>query len=204
MNLICRFYEPTSGQILIDDRDVKERSMGWLHSNLGYVLQSPHLFSGTVMENIRYGRINATDEECIEAAKQVMAHEFIMKFEKGYLTECGESGSRLSVGQKQLVSFARAILADPKILVLDEATSSVDTETERAIQFAIQKLLAGRTSIIVAHRLSTIVGANRILVLDQGEVIESGTHKELIHQKGTYFKLYTNQYTEEMLERSKH
>lgn len=204
VNLVCRFYEPTQGQILIDDVDYKQRSLGWLHSNLGYVLQSPHLFSGTVMENIRYGKTTATDEECIEAAKQVMAHEFIMKFEKGYQTECGESGSRLSVGQKQLVSFARAVLADPKILVLDEATSSVDTETERAIQVAIQKLLKGRTSIIVAHRLSTIVGANRILVLEQGEVIESGSHRELITKRGHYYQLYTNQYTEEMLEKSKH
>ncbi|MDZ4197571.1 MAG: ATP-binding cassette domain-containing protein, partial [Candidatus Izemoplasmatales bacterium] len=182
----------------------KERSMGWLHSNLGYVLQTPHLFSGTVLENIRYGKLTSTDEECIQAAKSVSAHEFIMKFEKDYQTECGEGGSRLSVGQKQLISFARAILADPKILVLDEATSSVDTETERAIQVAITKLLKGRTSFIVAHRLSTIVGASRILVLEQGEIIESGTHRELIQKQGHYYKLYTNQYTEEMLELSKH
>ena len=204
VNLICRFYEPTSGRILIDGIDYKERSMGWLHSNLGYVLQTPHLFSGTVLENIRYGNLSASDEECIEAAKSVSAHEFIMKFEKDYQTECGEGGSRLSVGQKQLISFARAILADPKILVLDEATSSVDTETERAIQVAITKLLKGRTSFIVAHRLSTIVGASRILVLEQGEIIESGTHRELIQKQGHYYKLYTNQYTEEMLELSKH
>jgi ATP-binding cassette, subfamily B, bacterial len=204
VNLICRFYEPTSGRILIDGIDYKERSMGWLHSNLGYVLQTPHLFSGTVLENIRYGKLSSSDEECIEAAKSVSAHEFIMKFEKDYQTECGEGGSRLSVGQKQLISFARAILADPKILVLDEATSSVDTETERAIQVAITKLLKGRTSFIVAHRLSTIVGASRILVLEQGEIIESGTHRELIQKQGHYYKLYTNQYTEEMLELSKH
>jgi ATP-binding cassette subfamily B protein len=204
VNLICRFYEPTTGTILIDGVDYKDRSLGWLHSNLGYVLQTPHLFSGTVLENIRYGKLSSTDEECIEAAKSVEAHEFIMKFEKGYQTECGEGGSRLSVGQKQLISFARAILADPKILVLDEATSSVDTETERAIQLAINKLLKGRTSFIVAHRLSTIVTASKILVLEKGEVIESGTHKELINQFGEYYKLYTNQYTEEMLELSKH
>jgi ATP-binding cassette, subfamily B, bacterial len=204
VNLICRFYEPTGGQVLVDGIDYRERSMGWLHSNLGYVLQTPHLFSGTVLENIRYGKLTATDDECIAAAKSVSAHEFIMKFEKGYETECGERGSRLSVGQKQLISFARAILADPKILVLDEATSSVDTETERAIQLAIHKLLDGRTSFIVAHRLSTIVGASRILVLEQGEVIESGTHRELILKKGHYYHLYTNQYTEEMLEQSKH
>ena len=202
VNLICRFYEPTSGKILIDGKDYKERSMGWLHSNLGYVLQDPHLFSGNVMENIRYGNLNATDEECIEAAKAVEAHDFIMKFEKGYDTECGEGGSRLSVGQKQLISFARAILADPRILILDEATSSVDTETEQLIQNAINKLLKGRTSIIVAHRLSTIVHSDRILVLDQGEIIEEGSHRELIQKAGAYHKLYTNQYSEEMLELS--
>lgn len=202
VNLICRFYEPTQGQILIDGKDYRERSMSWLHSNLGYVLQDPHLFSGSVMENIRYGRLDASDEEVIAAAKAVEAHEFIMKFENGYDTECGEGGSRLSVGQKQLVSFARAILADPKILVLDEATSSVDTETEQAIQIAINKLLEGRTSFIVAHRLSTIVHSDRILVLDAGKVIEEGTHRQLIKKQGAYYKLYTNQYSEEMLELS--
>jgi ATP-binding cassette subfamily B protein len=204
VNLICRFYEPTSGKILIDGVDYKDRSLGWLHSNLGYVLQDPHLFSGSVLENIRYGRLSATDEEVIAAAKAVEAHDFIMNFEKGYDTECGEGGSRLSVGQKQLVSFARAILADPKILVLDEATSSVDTETEKLIQTAINRLLKGRTSIIVAHRLSTIVGSDRILVLEDGKVIETGKHRELIEEKGHYYKLYTNQYSEEMLELSKH
>lgn len=204
VNLICRFYEPTSGRILIDGVDYKERSLGWLHSNLGYVLQDPHLFSGSVMENIRYGKLSATDEEVIAAAKTVEAHEFIMKFEKGYDTECGEGGSRLSVGQKQLVSFARAVLADPKILVLDEATSSVDTETEKMIQTAISRLLRGRTSFIVAHRLSTIVGSDRILVIDNGKVIEAGKHRQLIEEKGYYYKLYTNQYSEEMLELSKH
>ena len=202
VNLICRFYEPTKGKILIDGKDYRDRSMGWLHSNLGYVLQDPHLFSGNVMENIRYGRLDATDEECIEAAKAVEAHDFITKFDKGYDTECGEGGSRLSVGQKQLISFARAILADSKILVLDEATSSVDTETEQVIQIAINRLLKGRTSFIVAHRLSTIVHSNRILVLDQGKVIEEGTHRELISKAGAYHKLYTNQYSEEMLELS--
>ena len=204
VNLICRFYEPTAGQILIDGIDYKDRSMGWLHSNLGYVLQTPHLFSGTVMDNIKYGKIGSTDEEAIEAAKAVEAHEFIMKFEKGYDTECGEGGSRLSVGQKQLISFARAILANPKILILDEATSSVDTETEKAVQTAIARILKGRTSFIVAHRLSTIVSSDRILVLEQGSVIEEGTHRELIAKKGHYYKLYTNQYTEEMLELSKY
>jgi len=202
VNLVCRFYEPTEGNILIDGVDYRKRSLGWLHSNLGYVLQDPHLFSGSVMENIRYGNLKATDEEVIAAAKAVEAHEFIMKFEKGYDTECGEGGSRLSVGQKQLVSFARAILANPRILILDEATSSVDTETEKAIQIAIHKLLEGRTSIIVAHRLSTIVHSDRILVLDAGEVIEEGSHKELINKRGSYYKLYTNQYSEEMMELS--
>jgi ATP-binding cassette subfamily B protein len=204
VNLICRFYEPTTGRIMIDGKDYKDRSMGWLHSNLGYVLQDPHLFSGTVIDNIRYGNLEASDEECIAAAKAVEAHDFIVKFEKGYQTECGEGGTRLSVGQKQLISFARAILADPKILILDEATSSVDTETEQLIQNAINKLLEGRTSFIVAHRLSTIVHADRILVLEQGKVIEEGTHKELIKKEGSYHKLYTNQYSEEMLELSKH
>jgi ATP-binding cassette subfamily B protein len=199
INLISRFYEPTSGQILIDGKDYKDRSIGWLHSNLGYVLQTPHLFSGSVMENIRYGKLDATDEEVISAAKAVEAHEFIMKFEKGYDTECGEGGSRLSVGQKQLVSFARAILSDPKILILDEATSSVDTETEQAIQIAIHKLLEGRTSFIVAHRLSTIVQSDRILVLENGDIIEEGTHQSLIDAKGYYYKLYTNQYSEDMM-----
>jgi len=203
INLLCRFYEPTGGEILIDGVDYRERSLGWLHSNLGYVLQTPHLFSGSVMENIRYGKLDATDEEVINAAKAVEAHEFIMRFEKGYDTECGEGGSRLSVGQKQLVSFARAILADPRILVLDEATSSVDTETEKTIQTAINKLLEGRTSFIVAHRLSTIVHSDRILVVEGGEIVEDGNHRELIAKKGQYYKLYTNQYSEEMLELSK-
>ncbi len=202
VNLICRFYEPTKGNIMIDGTDYKERSMAWLHSNLGYVLQDPHLFSGSVMENIRYGDLKATDEEVIAAAKAVEADAFIIKFEKGYDTECGEGGSRLSVGQKQLVSFARAILSNPRILILDEATSSVDTETEQVIQTAINKLLEGRTSFIVAHRLSTIVHSDRILVLDAGKVIEEGTHRELIKKEGAYHKLYTNQYSEEMLELS--
>jgi len=202
VNLICRFYEPTTGNILVDGVDYRERSMGWLHSNLGYVLQDPHLFSGSVLENIRYGKLTATDEEVIDAAKAVEAHDFIMKFEHGYETECGEGGSRLSVGQKQLISFARAILADPRILILDEATSSVDTETEQIIQIAINRLLKGRTSFIVAHRLSTIVHSNRILVLDDGKVIEDGTHRELIQKAGAYHNLYTNQYSEEMLELS--
>ncbi|MCF7925443.1 MAG: ABC transporter ATP-binding protein/permease [Candidatus Izimaplasma sp.] len=197
VNLVCRFYEPTSGKILIDDKDYKDRSLGWLHANLGYVLQSPHLFSGTIYDNIKYGNQDATREEIIEAAILVEAHDFIVTFEDGYETMVGEGGARLSVGQKQLISFARALIADPKILILDEATSSVDTKTEKSIQHAIDTLLNGRTSFIVAHRLSTIVKADRILVLDKGKIIEAGTHKELITQKGSYYQLYTNQFIDE-------
>lgn len=199
VNLICRFYEPTKGQILIDNIDYKERSIGWLHSNLGYVLQSPHLFSGTVKENIRYGNLEATDEQVIEAAKVVNAHEFIMRNENEYNLEVGEGGNKLSVGEKQLVSFARAIIADPKILILDEATSSIDTETEKLIQDAIDKLLKGRTSFIVAHRLSTIRNSDLILVLKDGKVIEQGTHEELLKLKGYYYNLYLNQFAEDQI-----
>lgn len=203
VNLICRFYEPTSGKILIDEVDYKERSLGWLHDNLGYVLQAPHLFSGTIMDNIKYGNHEATDEEVIEAAKLVEADKFISEFELGYDTEVGEGGTRLSVGQKQLISFARALLADPKILILDEATSSVDTHTEKAIQRAIDVVLKGRTSFVIAHRLSTITSSDRILVLENGEIIEQGNHKELINQEGHYYKLYTNQFKSKMIEESK-
>jgi ATP-binding cassette subfamily B protein len=175
----------------------KERSQLWLQSNLGYVLQTPHLFSGTVRENIRYGRLNATDEEVEAAARLVNAEEFILTLEKGYDTDVGEGGNRLSTGQKQLVSFARALIANPAIFVLDEATSSVDTETEQQIQAAIQTALAGRTSFIIAHRLSTIRNADRILVLHQGRIIQSGTHRELIAKQGYYRDLYTNQFRDE-------
>lgn len=197
VNLICRFYEPTEGHILIDGVNYKERSQLWLQSNLGYVLQTPHLFSGTIKDNIRYGRLSATDEEVIEAARLVNADEFISKLEKAYDTEVGEGGSRLSTGQKQLISFARAIVADPKIFVLDEATSSIDTETEQIIQKAIQKVLKGRTSFIIAHRLSTIRSADRILVIVDGRVIEEGSHHQLLNNKGYYYRLYTNQFMEE-------
>jgi ATP-binding cassette subfamily B protein len=197
VNLVCRFYEPTTGRILIDGKDYKERSLGWLHDNLGYVLQAPHLFSGSIYENIKYGNQNATKEQIIEASKLVEAHDFIITFEDGYDTLVGEGGARLSVGQKQLISFARALIADPRILILDEATSSVDTKTEQSIQHAIDTLLEGRTSFIVAHRLSTITKADRILVLEKGQIIESGTHKELIAARGHYYKLYTNQFIEE-------
>ncbi len=198
INLLCRFYEPNSGKILIDGKDYRERSIGWLHSNLGYVLQSPHLFSGTIQENLEFGNPNASFEEIQEACKLVGAHQFIEGFEKGYQTEVGEGGSRLSTGQKQLISFARALLANPVLFVLDEATSSVDTETEQVIQSALEYVLANRTSFIVAHRLSTVVNASIILVIDKGEIIESGNHNELMKKKGQYYTLYTNQFNEEL------
>lgn len=197
VNLACRFYEPTEGQVLIDGVDYKEMPIAWLQSNLGYVLQAPHLFSGTIKDNIRYGKLNATDEEIIHAAKLVNAHDFIKKLEKGYDSEVGEGGNRLSTGEKQLVSFARAILANPRIFVLDEATSSIDTETEHIIQDAIQTVLEGRTSFIIAHRLSTIRSADRILVIRDGKVTEQGTHKQLMKLRGYYYRLYTNQFMEE-------
>ncbi len=197
VNLVCRFYEPTAGQVLIDGVDYRERSQLWLQSNLGYVLQEPHLFSGTIMDNIRYSRLNATDEEVMEVARLVNAEPFILKLEKGYQTDVGEGGNRLSTGEKQLISFARALLANPAIFVLDEATSSVDTQTEQIIQHAIEKVLDGRTSFIIAHRLSTVRSADRILVIDDGKIKEMGTHKELLALKGEYYKLYTNQFREE-------
>ena len=197
VNLICRFYEPTAGRILIDGVDYRERSQLWLQSNLGYVLQQPHLFSGTVAENIRYGKLDATDEQVRRAAAMVGADGFIVHLEHGYDTEVGEGGGRLSTGQKQLISFARAIVADPRIFVLDEATSSIDTETEMAIQHAITQVLTGRTAFIVAHRLSTIRSADRILVIGEGRILEEGTHQQLLAQKGHYYELYTNQFQQE-------
>ena len=183
VNLFCRFYEPTSGEILIDGINYKDLPQNWIHENLGYVLQSPHLFSGTIRDNIRYGNLDATDEDIINAAKLVNAHEFIMEMEKGYDTEVGEGGGLLSTGQKQLISFARAIVRNPRLFVLDEATSSIDTETEKIIQDAINKVLEGRTSFVIAHRLSTIRNAHRILVIRDGKIVESGNHRELIQQK---------------------
>ncbi len=203
VNLICRFYEPTGGKIIIDGKDYKDRSLGWLHDNLGYVLQSPHLFSGTIMDNIRYGNTELSEYEVYKAAKLVEADDFIREFEDGYDTQVGEGGARLSVGQKQLVSFARALLANPKILILDEATSSVDTHTEKSIQRAIDTVLAGRTSFVIAHRLSTITSCDRILVLEDGKIIEQGNHKELIKLEGHYYKLYTNQFKSKAIEDSK-
>lgn len=197
VNLAGRFFEPTGGRILIDGVDYRERSQLWLHSQIGYVLQNPHLFSGTVKENIRYGRLDATDEEIIQAARSVSADVVVNKLEKGYDSDVGESGSRLSTGEKQLLSFARAILADPAIFVLDEATSSIDTGTEQLIQKATEKLLKGHTSFVIAHRLSTIRNADLILVVKDGKIIEQGTHKELLAEKGYYHDLYYMQFEEE-------
>ena len=196
VNLVCRFYEPTKGQVLIDGRDARARSLLWLHSNIGYVLQSPHLFSGTVRENLRYGKPDATDEEIMEALRIVSAESVLAKMEKGLDTDVGEGGGMLSTGEKQLLSFARAILADPRILVLDEATSSIDTVTEKAIQNAIAAVIKGRTSFVIAHRLSTIVDADVILVVKGGKIIGRGTHEELMRQKGADYELYTRQYEE--------
>ncbi|MDD3572120.1 MAG: ABC transporter ATP-binding protein [Eubacteriales bacterium] len=197
VNLICRFYEPTEGRILIDGVDYRERSQLWLQSNLGYVLQEPRLFSGTVLDNICYADPQAPEEQAHAAARMVDAERFILKLEKGYDTPVGEGGSRLSTGEKQLVSFARAILHNPRLFVLDEATSSVDTETEQDIQHAIERTLSGRTSFIIAHRLSTIRSADRILFIDDGRIREEGTHRELMRKKGLYYELYTNQFQEE-------
>ena len=196
VNLACRFYEPVTGRILIDGVDYRERSQHWLQSSLGYVLQTPHLFRGTVRDNIRYGRPDASDRDVEDAARVVGAHEFIRRLERGYDSEVGAGGSQLSVGEKQLISFARAVLADPAIFVLDEATSSVDTETEERIRRAIHRVLAGRTSFIIAHRLSTVREADRILVLDRGRVVESGSHEELMGRRGPYWALYVRQFRE--------
>lgn len=197
VNLICRFYEPTEGEILIDGVNYKKRSIGWLHSNLGYVLQTPQLFTGTILENVRYGKLDATEEECIEALKMVNADSFIEKLPDKYNTFVGEGGNKLSLGEKQLISFARAIVANPKLLILDEATSSIDSETENLIQTAVQQVLKGRTSFVIAHRLSTIVNADLILVMRDGKIVESGKHKDLLNNKGYYFELYKNQFKQE-------
>ena len=199
VNLVCRFFEPTSGRVLIDGRDARERSQLWLHSNIGYVLQTPHLFSGSVLENLRYGNPNATMEQIEEAVKNVSADEVIARMEHGYESNVGEGGDLLSTGEKQLLSFARAILADPRIFVLDEATSSIDTVTEKKIQDATDRLMKGRTSFVIAHRLSTIRQADIILVIKNGKIIEQGSHKELIAKRGEYYNLYTKQYQEELI-----
>ena len=197
VNLACRFFEPTEGQILIDGRDYRERSQLWLHSNIGYVLQSPHLFSGSVRENIRYGRLDATDAEIEAAARAVSADQVVAKLEQGWDSNVGEEGDRLSTGEKQLISFARAVLADPRIFVLDEATSSIDTQTEQYIQNAIDHLLQDRTSFLIAHRLSTIRKADLILVVRDGKIVEQGTHQSLLRAHGYYHDLYSRQFAEE-------
>lgn len=202
VNLACRFYEPTEGKILIDGVDYRERSVGWLHSNIGYVLQSPHLFTGTIEENIRYGKLDATREEIQQAAKMACAHDFIMAMPGGYQAQVGEGGSQLSTGQKQLISIARAIVANPRIFVLDEATSSVDTETEALIQQIIGKVLENRTSFLIAHRLSTVKNAHVILVVRDGKIIERGTHGELLRKHGYYYSLYTRQFQEERFQKA--
>ena len=196
VNLVCRFFEPTSGRILIDGKDARERSQLWLHSNIGYVLQTPHLFSGTVLENLRYGNPDASMEQIKAAVKSVSADSVIARMDKGYDSDVGEGGDLLSTGEKQLLSFARAILANPRIFVLDEATSSIDTVTEKLIQDAIEHLMEGRTSFVIAHRLSTIRQADVILVVHDGKIIEQGTHPEQIAKKGAYYNLYTRQFQE--------
>ncbi|MBQ1430448.1 MAG: ABC transporter ATP-binding protein [Firmicutes bacterium] len=193
-NLICRFYEPTQGELLIDGRDARERSQLWLHSALGYVLQSPYLFSGTIRENLVYGRPEATEEEIDRAVKLVSLDGVIGKLEKGLDTKVGEGGDLLSTGEKQLISFARAIIKEPKIVVLDEATASVDTLTEQKIQSAINEVIKGRTSIVIAHRLSTVKDADIILVVDDGKIIEQGRHEDLLAARGHYYDLWMKQY----------
>lgn len=194
VNLISRFYNVDSGEILIDGTDISRVTLHSLRSQMGIMMQDSFIFSGTIMDNIRYGNRDATDEEVIRAAKTVCAHDFIMEMEQGYETEVNERGSRLSAGQRQLISFARALLADPKILILDEATSSIDTETEIVLQKGLNELLQGRTSFIIAHRLSTIKNADCIMYVDRGGILERGSHEELLEQKGEYYKLYMSQY----------
>ncbi len=198
VNLICRFYEPTKGTIRFNGRDYRTMTQHAIQSRIGMVLQTPHLFSGTVLENLRYGRLGATDEEVVTAAKMAGAHNFIIDQDEGYETQVGEGGVLLSTGQKQLISLARAILADPDIFIMDEATSSVDTLTEALIQQGMETLMSGRTSFIIAHRLSTIKNADRIMVIENGGVSEMGSHAELIRQRGHYYNLYTKQFREEM------
>lgn len=201
VNLVCRFFDPTDGAVLIDGRDARERSVQWLHSNIGYVLQVPHLFSGTVRENLLYGKPDATDAEMQAAVKSVNAERIIERL-GGYDSQIGEGGNTLSMGEKQLLSFARAILANPAIFVLDEATSSVDTITENLIQRAIDTLMEGRTNFVIAHRLSTIRNADIILVVNDGKIIERGSHDELMRKRGEYFDLYLRQFREETVQKS--
>ena len=194
VNLVCRFYEPTEGQVLIDGRDARERSQLWLHANIGYVLQQPHLFSGSIRDNLRYGKPDASDEEIWKALEAVDAADVVRRMEKGLDSDVGEGGDLLSVGEKQLLSFARALLCNPRILVLDEATSSIDTVTEKKIQNAVSIIIQGRTSFMIAHRLSTVVDADVILAVKDGKIVERGTHKQLMAEKGYYYELYTRQF----------
>jgi ATP-binding cassette subfamily B protein len=201
VNLICRFYEPQSGTIRIDGTDYREAPLKWIHTNLGYVQQVPHLFQGSILENIRYGKLSATDEEIKEAARLVNAHGFIDSLPEKYDYKVGEGGNLLSTGQKQLISFARVVLANPALLILDEATASIDTETEVLVQDAIHLVLKGRTSIVVAHRLSTIRQVDRILMMHKGRIIEQGNHAHLINLRGQYYNLYMNQFVLEESEK---
>lgn len=196
INLLTRFYDIQKGEILIDGEDIRKYTLSSLRENVGVMLQDTFIFSGSVYDNIRYGKLDATDNEIRRAAKVVCADDFIMELENGYDTEVNERGSRLSTGQRQLISFARVLLSDPKILILDEATSSIDTKTEKALQEGINRLLEGRTGFVIAHRLSTIRNADRIMYIDKGQIKECGTHDELMEKKGLYYKLYTSQYME--------
>lgn len=198
VNLLCRFYEPKRGRVLINGRDYTEYTLESIHERIGIVLQTPHLFSGTIRENIRYGRLDASDDAVEEAAKLAGAHEFITSLPKGYAEDVGEGGNLLSTGQKQLVSLARAVLSQPELFIMDEATSSVDTLTESLIQHGMENLMRGRTSFVVAHRLSTIRRANRILVIEDGRIVEMGSHAELLRQRGHYYRLYTQQFRQEL------
>ncbi|MCR5452353.1 MAG: ABC transporter ATP-binding protein/permease [Lachnospiraceae bacterium] len=196
VNLVCRFFEPTGGRILIDGKDVRERSVSWLHDNIGYVLQTPHLFSGTVRENLLYGNPDATEEEMYSALRMLSAEDMVRNMDSGLDSDVGEGGSRLSAGERQLISFARAIIKDPALLILDEATSSIDTVTEKKIQEAISSVIEGRTSFVIAHRLSTIVDADVILAVRDGKIIERGSHKELMEKGGYYYRLYMQQFAD--------
>jgi ATP-binding cassette subfamily B protein len=198
VNLVCRFYEPRQGAVRIGGRDYRELSLHAIQSRIGVVLQTPHLFSGTIRDNIRYGRLDATDEQIEDAARLAGAHDFIRTLDGSYDEEVGEGGNLLSVGQKQLVSLARAILAQPEIFIMDEATSSVDTLTEDLIQRGMEALMHDRTSFIIAHRLSTIKRADRILVIEKGRIAEMGSHAELLRQRGHYYRLYTRQFRQQL------
>jgi ATP-binding cassette subfamily B protein len=198
VNLLCRFFEPQAGTIRINGRDYTDYTLQSIHSRIGIVLQTPHLFSGSVRENIRYGRLEATDAEVEEAAQIAGAHEFIITLDKGYDQNVGEGGNLLSVGQKQLISLARAVLAKPELFIMDEATSSVDTLTEALIQRGMEALMQGRTSFVIAHRLSTIRRANRIIVIENGCIAEQGTHAQLLRQRGHYYNLYTQQFRHQL------